>query len=272
MSRSSVELTARPDVAEGGELADRARQLGRPRLQLAQEPRVLDGDDGLVGEGLDQLDLGVGERAGRRRPSESTPIGRPPRRIGTESWLRKPSPLFRLARRGGSSRVLEVRHVDDSCLDDGPTGEARRVRGSRVDLAYHRPGFGGTRRELDRNEPSVLDREDASKIGGAEAHRAVHDRGEHGLDVGLDRLMTRSTSAVAVCRASASVSSRLRASSSVNSRTFSMAITAWSAKVWSSAICLSENVPCLGTADRDGARSRHPFLEHRDDQEAPPAP
>ena len=29
--------------------------------QLVEQPRVLDGDDGLVGEGLDQLDLLVGE-------------------------------------------------------------------------------------------------------------------------------------------------------------------------------------------------------------------
>ncbi len=37
------------------------------------------------------------------------------------------------------------------------------------------------------------------------------------------------------------VSSRLRSCNSLNSRTFSMAITAWSAKVSSSAICLSVN-------------------------------
>ena len=36
-------------------------------------------------------------------------------------------------------------------------------------------------------------------------------------------------------------SSRVRASSSWNSRTFSMAMTAWSANVWTRAICLSEN-------------------------------
>ena len=46
-------------------------------------------------------------------------------------------------------------------------------------------------------------------------------------------LMTRRISLVAVCCSSASVSSRLRACSSVNSRTFSIAITAWSAKVLS---------------------------------------
>ena len=56
-----------------------------------------------------------------------------------------------------------------------------------------------------------------------------------------ERLITRRISAVAVCCSSASVSSRFRASSSANSRTFSIAITAWSAKVSSSAICLSVN-------------------------------
>ena len=42
--------------------------------------------------------------------------------------------------------------------------------------------------------------------------------------------MTRSTSPVAVCCSNASVRSRLRSSNSLNNRTFSMAITAWSAK------------------------------------------
>ena len=51
--------------------------------------------------------------------------------------------------------------------------------------------------------------------------------------------ITRRISAVAVCCSSASVSSRFRASSSVNRRTFSIAITAWSAKVCRRAICVS---------------------------------
>ena len=51
--------------------------------------------------------------------------------------------------------------------------------------------------------------------------------------------MTRKISAVAVCCSSDSVRSRLRVSSSLKSRTFSMAMTAWSAKVFSSSICLS---------------------------------
>ena len=54
-------------------------------------------------------------------------------------------------------------------------------------------------------------------------------------------LMTRRISAVAVCCSSVSVRSRLRASSSVNRRTFSMAMTAWSAKVLRRATWASEN-------------------------------
>jgi len=37
-------------------------QLALARLLSLEQPRVLDGDDGLVGEGLDQLDLLVIER------------------------------------------------------------------------------------------------------------------------------------------------------------------------------------------------------------------
>ena len=54
-------------------------------------------------------------------------------------------------------------------------------------------------------------------------------------------LMTFRISAVAVCCSSASVTSALRACSSLNSRTFSMAITAWLAKVLIRSICFCVN-------------------------------
>ena len=68
-----------------------------------------------------------------------------------------------------------------------------------------------------------------------------------------DLEMTRRISPVAVCCSSVSVRSRLRASSSLKSRTFSIAITAWSAKVFSSAICRRRE-----TASRAARRSRSP--------------
>ena len=47
-------------------------------------------------------------------------------------------------------------------------------------------------------------------------------------------MMTCSTSEVAVCCSSDSVSSRVRCCSASNSRTFSIAISAWSAKLFNS--------------------------------------
>src|SRR6516165_3734927 len=45
-----------------GLLLKRLGERSRARLYLVEQPHVLDSDDGLVGEGLDQLDLLVGER------------------------------------------------------------------------------------------------------------------------------------------------------------------------------------------------------------------
>jgi len=51
-----------------------------------------------------------------------------------------------------------------------------------------------------------------------------------------DVLMMLNTSAIAVCWSSASVTSRFLSCSSLNRRAFSMAITAWRAKLSKSAI------------------------------------
>src|SRR5215813_4726314 len=72
--------------------------------------------------------------------------------------------------------------------------------------------------------------------------------------------MTRSTSEVAVCCSSASVSSRVRACTSSNSRTFSIAITAWSAKVVISSICFSVKGRTVVERDTEqGAKAAEPL-------------
>ena len=63
------------DLAEGLELADRARQLAGPRFQLLEEADVLDGDHRLLGEGLEERDLALREPA-RRRPPDRQPSDR----------------------------------------------------------------------------------------------------------------------------------------------------------------------------------------------------
>ena len=63
--RSVGELAITRRISAGGRLLlQRLGQLAIARLQLREQPHVLDGDDGLVGEGLEQRDLLVGERAG----------------------------------------------------------------------------------------------------------------------------------------------------------------------------------------------------------------
>ena len=42
-------------------------ELAVPRLQLLEQPHVLDRDDGLVGEGLEERDL-LAEKGGPRAP------------------------------------------------------------------------------------------------------------------------------------------------------------------------------------------------------------
>ena len=49
------------DLAERLQLIDRSSQLARARLQLLEQAHVLDRDDRLIGEGLEQRDLLLGE-------------------------------------------------------------------------------------------------------------------------------------------------------------------------------------------------------------------
>ena len=50
-------------VAGRSLVVERLLQFALARLLRLKETRVLDGDDGLVGEGLEQVDVSVGERA-----------------------------------------------------------------------------------------------------------------------------------------------------------------------------------------------------------------
>ena len=54
-------------------LSDSVRSLVL-RLNFIKQPHILDGDDGLVGEGLEQFDLLVGERLHSARRSAITPM------------------------------------------------------------------------------------------------------------------------------------------------------------------------------------------------------
>ena len=82
--RSSEELTAWLTCPSAFSSATERDSSRRARLHLLEQPRVLDGDHGLVGERLEQIDLPVGERShgscGQRR---CTPTALPSRSSGT---------------------------------------------------------------------------------------------------------------------------------------------------------------------------------------------
>ena len=65
------------DFAEGFEFAHRACQFVGSLIQFFKQPHVLDGDDGLIGKGLEQLDLFFGERSDFRAANVMAPIGVP---------------------------------------------------------------------------------------------------------------------------------------------------------------------------------------------------
>ena len=72
-----MELTDLTDFAERFELAHRACQFVGSLIQFFKQPHVLDGDDGLVGEGLEQVLSACRKKAG---PRVATDVDRPDRR------------------------------------------------------------------------------------------------------------------------------------------------------------------------------------------------
>ena len=161
----------------------------------------------------------------------------------------------------------QVVDVHDRAVRDRPAGESSRARAS---------GTAGDARPLSKREAPIvgaepgdgavgvaLHAEDQRPVGAAQPRRALGDRVQHLLQVGGraadrrqhlagGRLLLQGLRAV----------SRLRSCSSVNSRAFSMAITAWSAKVCTSAIWRSVNGR-TSRRDRLIAPDRHAVPEQR---------
>ena len=257
VSRSSVELTAWPTSPSAFSSPTERVSSAVRASQLLEQPHVLDGDHRLVGEGLEQRDLLVGERPGlvrgRRR---STPIGLPSRSIGTARHAAEaaaPSAASCVAYSGSAS-------TSGMCDDARASGSRARRHVSRLgahreDRRSDRSMPPGSRScERDQVDQLAVEREDDRRARRRTARSALARWCRTpAARRSASWLITRRISLVAVCCSSASVRSRLRASSSLNSRTFSIAITAWSAKVWSSAICVVGERPGLGAADRDGA-------------------
>ena len=182
-----LEIERRPpdhleQFAGRGLLLERGPQLAVPRPELLEQANVLDGDHGLIAEGLQELDMAGGELPRSDRWMTMTPIGVPsPRIIGTPSRLRQLS-LDRHVL--GVLRVgQEVWNLRDGSVQDCPPRHLRTGRRHRVRGPQRRERLGGLIVMRHQMEKVAIELIQGAGAGAGQLHRAANDGHEHGLDV-----------------------------------------------------------------------------------------
>jgi len=110
-----------------GQLVDRAGELGAAGAQLAEQPRILDRDHRLVGEGRDERICFSVKGSTRARVRLKTPIGVPSRKSGTPSmeWYCR-------------SVALRQAYSDRSRRRDMDDPSSSAVRSTRLPRPVHR--------------------------------------------------------------------------------------------------------------------------------------
>ena len=253
-SRLSVELTAWPTSPSARSWSTERPSSAVRCCSSLNSRDVLDRDDRLVGEGLEQRDLLVGEgpHLVARHGDGADRLALSQHGHGDEQC----GTPVRCARPRGAGQLVAVRA---SRCPRMWTGRRSTMRAPRREGPRERARLGNAAGDRARSGPRhrTIPSFEAQHRGVVGARTAAPRSRAMVSNTGWRSVgeleMTRRISPVAVCCSSASVSSRLRVCSSVNRRTFSMAMTAWSAKVWSSAICCVGERAELGAADLDGA-------------------
>src|SRR5262245_18125887 len=149
-------------LARNLQVLDRFGKLPSTCLDLLEQSCVLDGDDGLVGEGGDQRNL-------RRRIWSGLPAQKTqdPDRLTVAKQRHgqlaaKTQPLHDGMEARWSGRIFDVGYVDHPCLHDGSTIKACGIHGPRVVLAYHPPNLWCARNKFYRYDLPIFDRIEAS--------------------------------------------------------------------------------------------------------------
>ena len=229
--RSSVEIDRLAHFPQAFNSPTERASSRRARLDLVKQAHILDGDHRLVGEGLASV-----RSAGRgmARLSGASDKHADGFALAQQRHAKKrpiPAIFCAVALYSGSSCTSGM-----CTTPSGWRGQttipvpARSVPLTSFGLSADQPIVLAGRADL----PSQLN---TTLPDARTAALRTRPGVEHRLEVDAERLMTWSTSAVAVCCSSASSDARFAACTSSKSRTFSMAITAWSAKVLTRSIC-----------------------------------
>ena len=227
-----------PDIPERRELLNRARQSGGACLELREQPGIVDGNHRLVSKGLQNVELSIGIPTGlpagdRERTDRVTSLQH---RDDKHATIAKIMPDRPIALR---RFLFDVWHVDNRSLQDGPAGSEFPVQWAREEAPI--PLVRLWIRAHDSSEAHLvsLHEEDGAGVRAEQPHGALADPLEYRLNVGR-----RGRDHTENLRCRRLLIERRReitvpCCSSENNRTFSIAMTAWSAKVWSSAISSS---------------------------------
>ncbi len=145
---------------------------------------VLDRDHGLVGEGLQQLDLAVGERSGLGARHHDDTDGSALPQHGDKEAAPKPD-------RAGQRLMLvlgidlDVGDVDNRALEDRPPCEDGPGWARRKYAAQLLEGFGGVVVLSDRMDQLAIELKERAEEAAAQSHGASDDRVEDRLHIGL---------------------------------------------------------------------------------------
>ena len=171
------------DLAGRGLLLQRLGQVAVAPVELGEEAHVLDRDDGLVREGLEELDLAVREVA-HLRPSDCDCPDRAalPDHRDRDDAAKGDDAGDRAE--GEVGICVDIGDVGDDAVEDRPPRGATAIRRSGEGAAYGLRRFGGVTIAGHEVEPLAVVPKDLADGALAQAGPALSDRVEHGLGVG----------------------------------------------------------------------------------------
>src|SRR5215467_12417961 len=152
-------------------------------LQFREQPHVLDGDDCLVGEGLQQLDLAIRERPGLGARYLNDADGSTLPQHGDEEAA---SPADRAAK--GLMLVLwievDIGYVDNRTLEDRPAGKEGPGWARRKYAMRRLESLGSVVVLGDQMEQLAIEPIERAEESATQPHRAADDRVEDRLGIG----------------------------------------------------------------------------------------